>query len=269
MAELFGRVVELEIGVPGQEGVRIARLRVSFDATQTISGPPNKARIQVFNPGDDVLGLLEQEGVLVRVLAGYRTPQVVFQGDPDTDGVGLAWSGPDQVLTISATDGGRELDTAFVDITRAGKTTPADLIRLARRELGVGEGPIASIDTPIEWPTFTFFGSASELLDDVSEALDADWSIRDGLLAIVPRDGDTGEEAPLYTYETSLVGDPRRISGGEVEVTVLLDNSMRPGRPFVVRSDRVSGTYVATTVRHTGDTGYTGIFHTIIRGRER
>lgn len=270
MGDLIGRSVAVEIGVPGTAGTRIEGLRIGFDAIHGIKGDANKAQIKIYNPRAETIAALEAEGVIVRVLAGFRIPLQIFQGSPDVDGVSVERSGVDRVLTIQASDGGRVLLDSMVDITIDGPVTPGQLVELARDSLGVPRGPVSEVDTAVEWPAFSYSGRASGLLDDMSEVLGVDWSIRDGALALIDRAGDTGETAPLYSSASgTLAGAPKRLQGGGVEIRALLDNSMRPGRPFVLESEELSGVYVAEDVRHVGDSGWAADFFSIIKGRIR
>jgi hypothetical protein len=267
---LYGRSVVLEVGVPGQEGLRIDELRITFDVEHKISSDPATARITVYNPTRETIAAFQAEGVLVRLAAGYGFPVQIFQGSPVAGKVTATKRGPDRVLQITAQDGGRELLETQLDISYARPVSLAELVEVARSALAVPRGVSVTIDETVTFPSYAFSGDARVLLDRLAEVSGAYWHIRDGALTFVSTTGDTGETAAKYSSEAgNLVGSPARKSDQLIEVVALLDASMRPGRPFVVQSADLSGIYVAQVVRFSGDSGFGGPFYTICEGVAR
>ena len=267
---LYGRQVSMEVGVPGQQGLRIDDLRISFDVEHKISSDPATARIVLYNPSQETVAACQADGVLLRLGAGYAFPVQIFQGSPVPGMVTVAKRGADRVLQITAQDGGRELLETQLDISYARPVSLAELVEQARAALAVPRGVSVTIDETVTFPSYAFSGDARVLLDRLAEISGAYWHIRDGALTFVSTTGDTGETAAKYSSEAgNLVGSPTRKSDQLVEVVALLDASMRPGRPFVVDSVDLSGVYVAQVVRFSGDSGFGGPFYTVCEGLER
>lgn len=267
---LWGRQVAVQIGLPGQTGVSISELRVSFDVKHDRTKNPAEAAIDIYNPRRELLAALEDSQTLVRLFAGYSVPRQVFQGNPIKDGVRMVSRGGDRILTIEAKDGLRAYQDTVVDISFATETTLAQVFEAVREALGLPLGVSIELDRTRRFPSFRYSGPAHVLLDRLAAMSGSDWQIRDGTLVIITEGDATGEPAPLYSAEAgTLVSSPTRREKGAVDVTVLLDNTMRPGRAFRLVSEYVSGDFVAETVRFVGDSGFSSQFYAQITGKPR
>jgi hypothetical protein len=87
-----------------------------------------------------------------------------------------------------------------------------------------------------------------------------EWSIQDGQLVIL----SSSSTLPLPPVEiseaTGLVGRPRRLEAGGVEVISLLDARLQPGQSVALLSTDVSGAFRVERVRFTGDTWGDGMW---------
>lgn len=267
---LWGRHVTLQIGQPGETGRSFSGLRISFRVKQTIDATPNSASIQAFNVSDQSVAELQRPGAVVRLIAGYDVPRLLFVGDPIPYGVRFERRGADRVLSIEAQDGSRRYRGAFVNVSIRRPTTLGEAFDAVAEQIGLPQGSIRGVDRARELPDgVTFTGNARDVMDRIARMSDADWTITDGAIDVIPRGGDTGERAVVFSVEQgNLIGSPKRTEQG-VEVVGLLEPTMRPGRPFVVRSRELSGAFVAREVTHTGDSGYSPEFYTSIVGVPR
>lgn len=274
MSDLFGRVVEVQVGTEGDPAARALRdLRVSFRVEMDRTSTPNRAVIQVYNPAEATVGVLREADAVVRLLAGYESaggPRQVFTGTPIRNGVGIERRGPDRLLTIEALDGGRAVAGSFVSESFAQQTSVGQVLDALAAALGLPRGATV-LDSEIRWPQgLVLLGPVRDELDRVCGALAADWFVRDGALYVVARDRSTGEVAPLFAASRgNLIGSPVRKADGTVEVVALLDPAMRPGRPFVVQSEAVSGEYIARDVVFEGDSGWDASFYVRLTGEPR
>lgn len=254
---LFGRQVVVQFGQPGEKGRSYTGLRVRFRVDMNRGGSPNKALIDVWNLGDEAVALLQEPGVVVRLLAGYDVPRLLFAGDPIKNGVRSQRQGPDRILHVEAADGLRAYQTARVNVSFATETTLEQVLDEVATQLGL---PLGSIryESDLRFPHgITLVGAAREVLDRLAVATETEWSIRDGTLQIVGRDSDTGETAIRVSSAKgfrNLIGAPTRTDKG-VEVTTLLDPSIRPGRVVQLESEQFNGLYVVRDVRFEGDSG--------------
>lgn len=267
---LWGRRVTLQIGQPDGAGRSYSDLRINFRAKQTLDATPNSAEILLYNPSDQSLAEVQRPDAVVRLIAGYEIPRLIFVGEPIPHGVRIERRGPDRILVIEAQDGSRAYRAGRVEVSIPRATTVGEVFDTVARQMGLPIGSVRGVDRSIALPHgLTLAGAARDVLDRLAAMSGADWSITDGAIDVVPRGGDTGERAVVFsTKQGNLVGSPKRTVEG-VEIVGLLEPTMRPGRAFVVDSRDVRGTFVARDVTHTGDTGYSPEFYTLIAGVPR
>lgn len=265
---LFGRQVILEFGRPGQTGRRFTDLSVDFKVTMTDRSTPHQAVIEARNLNADSVGLLQRDDVVVRLLVGYDSPRLIFQGEPIRNGVDEQLEGTDRVLRIEAQDGGRAYRRTELALSYTTATTSGQVFDEVATQLGLPRGAVTLV-RDIDFPQGVVLqGPAREVLDYLAEASDARWYISDGKLQVVPRTGAINERAVVFDADKgNLIGSPSRKDGG-VEVRGLIAPSLRPGKPFRVRSEFITGDYVATRVEFVGGLRAPD-FYVIAQGRPR
>lgn len=250
---LFGRQLALQIGTPGEQGRSLTDLAVRFRVKMSRSSEPNSAVIYASNLNATSRALLQEPDCVVRLIAGYDVPQLIFQGNPVKGGVRSEKRGPTRVTTIEAEDGGRELREAYVQVSFATDTTLREVLDEVGLQLGLPEGTIR-LDATARFPNgVALYGQASDVLARIAAMSGASWFIRDGTIQIVPDTEDTGETAVVFSVANkNLIGSPVPTDDG-IEVTALLDPSMKPGRAFQVTSEEYDGLYIADSVEFVGD----------------
>lgn len=269
---LFGRQVILQIGSPGETGREFADLRMSFDVKMTDESTPSEAKVKVYNISAESRALAEADDAVVRLLVGYSAPILIFQGNPVDGGVTLNRSGADRILKLELQDGGREYKTSRISTTFSTPTTAKQAFGAVADTLGIPIGQV-DIDESIKFNgSLTLNGPSRNILDDLAEISGAKWQIRDGTLYVIGNGNTTGEPAVVFRGTSgglnqggNMIGSPT-LKDGEVEVKALLSPSLRPGDPFRVESEDVSGDYKATSVQFRGDSGFANDFYTIVRG---
>lgn len=249
---LFGRQVSLQIGQAGTTGRSITGLSARFRVSMSRSTEPNRATIIVTNLAPTSRALLQEDGCVVQLIAGYDVPRMLFQGNPVKGGVRSERRGPDRITTIEAEDGGREIREAFISVSFATETTLRQVLDEVGSQLGLPEGTIR-VDTSYRFPHgVSLQGQVSDVLDRVAQISGAGWFIRDGTLQIVADDEDTGETAVVFSVDQgNLIGSPTPTDDG-IEIVGLLEPSIRPGRLFQVQSEDYDGVYIADEVEFVG-----------------
>lgn len=267
---LFGRQVVLQLGTEGNPGRSFRDLRVSFRVDMSRTLTANTCALVAYNLSPESVALAQQPGAIVRLLAGYDVPRLIFRGNPIRNGVTQTKQGPDRLLQIEAQDGGRQLAAARVNVVFKTQTTLAQVLDEVGRQLGLPTGTIRIDGTAITYPNgVTLVGPARDVLDRLALSTSSDFLVRDGALHVIPSDGDTGEQAIRFSVaQGNLIGSPKATDDG-IEIVGLLEPSMRPGRPFVVESDGFDGVYVARDVVFLGDSGWDQAYYVQVRGRPR
>lgn len=259
----FGRVCELIVGDRRWSGSR-----VSFSIKRTLSSKPNQGQIAIYNLTEDARTYLEEPGLPVTLIAGYRDAfATIFAGQ--------VWQtrhhrGDTEIVsTIAANDG----TTAYLKHLRASwaKGTPKrDVVKAIAEGMGLAVSP-ATLDLVqgVYSGPRVVAGPAAYELDLIANTVGLQWSIQNGALALVPIDDATHETEILLSRDTGLVGWPEvgehkwrpPGKGGKpkkyhptVKAVAKLDPQMRPGVRVELRSVVVSGRYRADVVEFDGDT---------------
>ena len=266
---LFGRSVVVEIGEEGGTGRRHTGLRVAFRVEMDQSSNPHTATIQVYNLRKGAETPLNERTGLVRLLVGYGTldgtpptPRLIFQGNPVVGGVRVEKRATDRVTLVDAQDGGRAYQSARVSLSIATPTTALAVFREVATLAGYPTGQITAA-TDVTYPHGgAWYGPARDVLATLADTMGSRVWVSDGVLFLVPPDASLASPVPLFSAARgNLVGSPTPKDGGRIEVTGLLDASVRPGRTISVESEQYTGQYVAEKVTFEGDSGYSAPFY--------
>ncbi len=268
MSKLFGRQVVVEIGEAGGVGRRFKNLRVAGRVDKSPKSGPNTAVLEIYNPSPDSIAAAQNPRALVRVMAGYDVPRLLFVGTVIKNGARIEQAGPDRILTIEAMDGGRSYQEAHVNESFSSTATMEQVLGALASRLGVQLGAV-SVGDNVQFPRgLTLTGPARSVLDDLAASLGAEWSIQDGALQMLSDAEDTGEAVVQVSSRTgNLIGTPKVGSEG-IEITALLDGRLRPGRRLVLESREFNGVYRAREVQHVFDSGWDSSFHTVVVAKE-
>lgn len=271
---LFGRKVLVQLG-----GVDIGEsfedLRVRFNITKTLKSEPNSGNIEIYGlTRTSVAAYISLERDLrVRLLAGYDTPYLLFDGNPvkesdGNSGISFRAEGAERVFKIKAKDGLRRYERARVNVSLGQETSLEDVLVKVAEELAV---PVDTIDVPPDIQLtqgVSLTGQATDVLDRLALSTGADWSIQDGKFQFLARrSARRGQGLLLSTEARNIIGSPQR-KGKGVKVTTFIHGSVVPGAKFRLRSDEglLDGDYKATEVKYTGDSHYGDDFHATITG---
>lgn len=268
---LFDRRVSLNIGTTeGGEARELRDLRVSFRVIMTATSLPFEAQVELFNPSDTTVAACRRPDAQIELVAGYQTPGVIFRGEPILGGVRRARQGPDSILSLDLADRWKVTREAWFDREYAAQTNATQVVEDAIAAMGL---PVGFVEVPgnLRWPRgVSFSGRASDVLDEVAESVGASWRVDGGVVVFAADQTPTvARQGPLITADSGMVGSPTLrgdVSKDAIEVRSLLLPDMRPGRPFRVQSEDISGNYIARDVMHVGDSGYDQPFYTEMIG---
>ena len=255
----------MQVGRPGATGIAWSSLPVRFRVRKTREREPNKAEISIVNPAPESIAVAQEEGAIVRLLAGYGIPQQLFIGGIDRQEV--VRERTDRILRIEATDGGRRFREARLDRSYAAGTSVATIFADLAEALGLDT---ANLDLPDRAfaEAVIVSGPVRDTLDRFAAALGLEWFVQDGQPQIFPADATT-ETGPLISATTGMVGSPRRTIDDKdragVQVRSLLLPGLQPTQRFELQARDVAGVYRVDKVEHVGDSSG-GDWHTIIEG---
>lgn len=264
MTRQFKRNLEVGVGqgVPGA-GLPIGwtELEAQFQIVRTAQRAPSKCTCTLFNLNKTSRRLFTQDRAYLVIKASYDDipPGIVFIGDITK--VEQSRDGEATKTTITAHDGRRAFQRARMNKSYAPGTPNLILLQDAVLAMGLPLGHIASIPVVEYLGGYAAVGQAHKILDDVTESVQATYSIQNGQLQILAKDEGTNEVAWVIGPQTGLVGSPERLKGAGqtaarksgIRVKMLMNSQVTPGRYILVRSEDVNGYYLVKKVTHTGD----------------
>lgn len=276
MTELFNRKVQLLVGKRGQTGRLISNLRIVFKVEKSLEKNPNSSSITVYNLSEETRRIIEQEGAVAQLKAGYGTAEVpvIFQGDLAR--VTTKKQGPDLITDLEAQDGGEAYQTAEVDLSFAKGVESGQILTSVLDSMGLSKGSVVDFKTSLKYLSgFMFSGGAKDALDVVLAKQNLTWSIQDNQLQILPRGKSTTEEVVILNPKTGLIGSPfttkvlnsdllkkkdKKEAENGIQFTSLLNPLLKPGRVVSLEAKLVQGLYRVEKVTHNGDTHGTNFF---------
>lgn len=249
------RRVSVAVGTPLGQGLRLSSedgFRIAFEVQFTARKRPNTAKVILYNLKDSQARALEEPGINLSVVAGYRDVQgVVMAGDiVQAEEV---WKKTDRIITLTIKDAGRLYRDATFNASFGAGTTNRQIVSRILSSLnlaagfGVSELPLVSYAEEL-----TFTGPLRKTLDEIAADAGVEWSLQAGALQFLGGpDQSTPQNGVLLNSHTGLLSAARKPKG--VELVGLLQPSILPGRLLRVQGKSVVGDFVAREVTHKGD----------------
>lgn len=260
----FNRKVSLTI-ITGSSSnaIVIDGLRVSFKVNKSRDKSPNDAKIEIYNLSEDTRNSIVASKSKVLLSAGYENDTAdLFHGDIAR--VYTVKQPPNVITTIEALDG----KTAFLSKVSigypprtSGKTVLDDLARL----VGVSVSKVSGVTDKAYLNGFSFSGNLRDAYDKVCKYLGAEWSLQNGSIKYMPKNGSDNGTVSVLSVGTGLLESPVKIGNIDPtseskaidgwKVKSLLLPKIEPGNKVVVESEALSSeVFSVATVEHAGDT---------------
>lgn len=269
MTDGWIRRVRLSVGQPDEIGRAWEENTIEFSVDKDLAEEPNTAQITVINLNPDSRSALEEEGAVALLEAGYETRPTLFIGDIERvehDRSNGTWAS-----RLECDDGGKVYQDTHVSIHQGPGATRYQLLQELSDEMGLtlriaGETSTEGLQRPYLLGV-TFHGAARSVLRQVTQAADYVWSIQNGVLLVMPVDGETFDPVPLISASSGLVGQVVRAkldvgkSRGEgsrrrqkdgVKFTALLLQVLDPGMRVQLDSEQVHGSFKIQKVSYRG-----------------
>lgn len=219
-------------------GVLTEPLNIEVNIEHDITRNPNKAEVRIYNLSPENQLIVEQEGMLIEVFAGYKNVQdeyfgLIFTGK--TRRSSTVSQDAYTVTSIWAGDGDDAFKYAKLRETfPAGANDPATISEALAAELearGVIIGDIRIEGPPDERAT-TIDRPVRLELDDLCRRYNCHWTITNNEFYLWPKE-EPIETAPVIVLsaEYGLIGAPEPTENG-VRVKTLMIHELRPGFIF-------------------------------------
>jgi hypothetical protein len=260
----FKRVWRVEIDPPG---IAIERNRVKFDIYRTADSQENKATVDIWNLSADTRAQIKDLNTILRISAGYAEADgLVVLGVTQSTRVTHAKEPPDIITSIECSDGLLQLRELRISLSYAENITAQQVLDGIAERLSL---PLRVVDLDTGGQLrggFSYIGRIDGALDELTGQFGWRWSIQNGWLQILKKDGNTGKQMLLLAPETGLLQPPELLTdqGDKLDgtrpaigyrVVSLLQPQAEPGDLIRLRSIHIKdeGTYRIEKLRHTGD----------------
>jgi hypothetical protein len=239
--------------------------RIRFSIDKTREGTPNSTSLHIYNLNEQSRRRFERLYSIVVLKAGYESnAEVIFRGNVSR--TITTKEGPDYITAIEAMDGLFSYQNLRTDISyRPGtlKNQAYQTLTEAFAGAGIGKGEIRGIPTDGYNQGLVLTGSAVDSIRKLCEQDGLAFSIQDGRLTILPKDGSSSDEIVVVSPDSGLIGTPHLRDTG-ITIKSLMNPKIRPWGKVSVLSKFLfnpkdnqnipGGVYTAIKVTHSGDT---------------
>ena len=250
----YGRAYQLIIGNE-LESVVIEQLDIEFDIQKTISSEPNPAVFSIINLNQSNRNLITDKKYN-RILfnAGHgdelRTLFVGYINEVENKKEST------EIITIlTCSDGQQDYQNARVAVTVAKGATDKEIVQQVAGVMPNTDKGQQTYTKERQLPRGkTLVGNARDVLTQVAKNQDADWSIQDNRLVMLPKThAFANNEGFLISEDTGMIGSPQKVSDG-LEVRCYLNNMMRIGQLCRIESviKEFSGDFKITKIQMKG-----------------
>lgn len=270
---LFNRTATVAIASSTGSTVIINDLRIKFSiekSTQSTSKAANSATVNIYNLSEQTRNQISDADDKIFVDAGYvdaNNSKRIFTGA--IQNITHEKSFPEIITTIKAADGQSQLRDGYTSRSFKENTSIKEIISSVIRDFGVS---IARVNLGDVTDTrfsggFQALGATRNILDNLAEVGNFEWSIQNEVLKIQKKDGGDDTTVVSLTKNSGLVGVPKRITFNENasgtddqnrgwELTALLQPGIEPGNLVQVLSDEIqnASTFKVIDIKHEGDT---------------
>ncbi len=227
----FGRAIQLVIGSSAESIVIDGGLTISFDLTKTITSEPNEATISIVNLNQSTRNLItDKKYNRILLNAGYGDDmRTLFVGYIDE--VENRKESTDITTTMTCSDGSKDYREARTAVTVKKGQSDKEIVKEVLKDMPNTETGIQEYKKETKLPRGkTLVGNSRDILKTVAKNQDANWSIQDEKLLILPKTSAlANNEGFLIQEGTGMLGSPQKTSDG-LEVRCLLNNIMRVGQ---------------------------------------
>jgi hypothetical protein len=255
----FGRIVAVDIGQPGQRPRRLlARwdtpsLHISATVRRTADGTDDTAEVTVRGLAPQTVAVLQERGVMCRVLAGYGdTLSTIAAGRvlPTTLRGPRRESGADWITSWSISDGGLDLRDVVVSESWAGEVSAAEVLDVLIRRSGLARGSI-SLGSEHRWSSgYVVRGTVREALRKIAAVTGSVIVVQDGAVQAWPVGQPRVTTGIRLASGTGLIGSPEPSDDGVWTVRADLLSGTMPGDALVIDSETLSGQVEVLALDH-------------------
>jgi len=266
---LFDRVISITVGKKGtEEGLSFSDSRSTFAIKKTSKEETNTADVEIYNLSESTREKFNSIDNIVTIQAGYANfggEKILFVGN--ILDYSTIKNKADVILKLKLGDGAKQLnETSFSKSYKEGTsgwTVLDDIIKKLGLPKNVTERIAGLLSSKSDQyaNALSMTGLAKDQLDKIMTKLQLEYSVQNGKLKILDKDGVDDENIVLLDSDSGLIGHPikktkkknnKKIVGYDIKS--LLRPEIEPGNQIAVNSfDIKNGLFRVESIEHRGD----------------
>lgn len=206
------RTVKVKIGRAGGVGGEFSNVdskghTISFSVNKDSTKKSNKATIKLYNLSTATSSFLALPGNVLEVFAGFggEAPRIFLGAVLSCDDT---YNGKDKITTIIGADGGKELTSSPVVISKSNTTTSTKLLKEISENLGLSLKMGNGVDDIDFLGGYSFIGQGQDALTEICDSINAMWFINNGVVNVVNYDGYCQNLGYEINAGSGLIGTP-------------------------------------------------------------
>lgn len=240
--------LRVNVGLPGTTGKSWdSSFYIKAHVERVIGSTPNKAKVEIYNLSPVSLKYLEMPGQVLQVLAGSPVAGVIFYGEIPKTGVKTEIKHPNQVTTISATDGKTALHSGYFMASYPSGTTRSQIVTDLLAANALPRGYMCPLSERVYRAPVAFSAPIEHVLDELYSGEPVVWSLQSNTFVLIHDDLPMPGSAVVVSSKTGMIGSPQ-ISDKGCSVKFLQVGAISPGGLFQIQSRLKTGSYKATKV---------------------
>ncbi len=225
----------------------VSKMRITFSVKKTQNESPNQAQIRVYNLEKNTEHQILSEGQRVTLQAGYKDNfGVIFDGDIIQIKKGRE-QGTETYVEIIASDGDKAYNYAIINQTLSAGSKQSDHINAAQKTMGLNSGQVDTTDKPLPRGK-VMFGNSRDVLRQSAQANGQNWSIQDGRLQFINKNGLLNGQAVVLNSKTGLIGGAEQSNDG-VKAKCLLNPMIKIGSAVIIDEQDVAYAKIKASVK--------------------
>lgn len=251
---LFNRSLKVTIGTEKDAFIVNSPLTIETKIAKDITtDEPDYAQVIIYNLSPGTRDKINRKFQQIEIIGGYNGAEdLIFKAQIVT--ATHRKSGPDWVTTIEAGDGAKVLSQAIVNKTYTEGFKLGDIIKDVSNISDISLEGILGLDENLSLTRGkSFSATTKEILTELGNAYDFDWSIQNERLNIIKRGSNRETTKSIISARSGMVGTPEWIntgeenkktdkkSGAKFRVVSLCIPSLRPGDTITVKSESLRG----------------------------
>jgi hypothetical protein len=234
-----GLLIDSSLTPEARKAGSTAGIRIVFEITKTVYRTPNVSTIKVYNLNQTHENMVMGEFNDVILKGGYQgSSRLFFRGNIKY--ANAFRDGNDRVIELNCGDGDKDFHGALINFTLSAGHSDADAIKQLMTSMRATTlGHVAGKNLFKKHSRGrAFSGSARDILDRIADNNDAQWSIQDGILIMVPVDSTLPNKAIAVSSETGLKSAPE-VNDKGIGMKLMFDPRIVPGSKLWLLNNEV------------------------------